>query len=122
MGVRNWDYVTIDDYTADMAEQAKMAAAIIERLTQEKVKAERMLKCVVASCKDGSISVPRGMFVFDEQISLETLHRIDDDMLILIAKRSPPKGTSAPCSPAVPEAQPETSGNPTGTGKPSPQT
>lgn len=67
----NWDYVTMDAYSADMAELSGTAAAAIEKLTKENTDARRLIAMLVIAA-GGKINLPQEWY-FDPRRDITTI-------------------------------------------------
>lgn len=81
---RNFDYVTMDDYTADTKEIVDRAAAGMARLHEEIDRLRKTLAAVVYVA--GKVEVPRDLLLMGE-LELSRYDNFDKDTLVFQARR-----------------------------------
>ncbi len=80
---RNFDYVTMDDYSNDMKEQSDYASGIIRNLTEEK---KEFVRCIYLLLEKlgGEARIPFSKIGMDEgRYEIKTNHdRVKDEIVI----------------------------------------
>ncbi len=84
---RDFDFVTMGDYRADMAESANHAVAAIEFVKQKEKDAKRALVAAVLSA-GGRLTIHSGALIDAELATLTIWRNEADDTIILKAERS----------------------------------
>lgn len=84
---RDFDFVTMADYSADMAESANHAVAAIEYVKQKEKDAKRALMAAVLSA-GGKLAIHSGALIDAEFATLTIWRNAADDTIILKAERS----------------------------------
>jgi len=77
----NWDFVSVENYRADMAESSAIAAGIITQLCKRAEQAERALAEVVIAA-GGSVKVPDSYLSHTRRQPKLTIRRNDADLTI----------------------------------------